>query len=116
MTKVATTKRFQASTLLAYSPQKTRLIINQIRGLDLDDALNKLPYINKKESKKIHHLLGSAANNLNLTEADFSNYTIKTIVAEEAQTLFRMMPRARGSAFKIRRRYSRVKVELAKKS
>lgn len=116
MTKVATTKKFQASTLLNYSPRKARLVINQIRGLSLDKALSMLPNINKKVNKKVYDLLKSAASNLNLTESDFSTYKVSSIMAEEAQTLSRVMPRARGSAFKVRRRYSRIKVELAKNS
>lgn len=116
MTKVATKKRFQASTLLNYSPQKTRLVIDQLRGLDLLNALDKLPNINKKVTKKIYDLLKAAANNLDITESDFKDYKIETIIAEEAQKLYRIVPRARGSAFRIRRRYSTVKVELAKKS
>lgn len=106
-------KDYTASTVLNYSPRKTRLIINEIRGLSLDKALDYLTRINKKGSKKISDLLKSAANNLSLTEGDYPNYKVKTIVAEEAQRLYRIVPRARGSAFRIRRRYSRIKVTLA---
>jgi large subunit ribosomal protein L22 len=111
MTK--TINNYTASTILNYSPQKTRLIINEIRGLRLDRALLSLQSMQKPKAKKIYQLLRSAASNLKLVEADYFNYEVKTIVAEEAQRLYRSMPRARGSAFKIRRRYSRIKVELA---
>lgn len=114
-TKVRTKTKFNASTVLNYSPQKARLIINEIRGLSLDQALEALPRINKKGSKKISDLLKSAASNLSLTEADYPTYLVSAIVAEEAQKLYRIKPRARGSAFRIRRRYSRIKVQLSEK-
>ena len=104
---------FTASTVLNYSPRKTRLVINLIRGVKLDKALLELTHNKRSKSKKIYNLLKSAASNLNLTEAEFTTTTISTIVAEEAQRLYRSIPRARGSANKIARRYSRVKVILS---
>ncbi len=108
-----TRPNFQASTVLKYSPRKTRLIINEVRGMGLDKAMNFLRNLNKGQSKKVHDLLKSAASNIQLVEGDYQKYTVKTIVAEEAYKLMRVKPRARGSAFRIRRRYARVKVELA---
>ncbi len=109
------TKNYTASTVLAYSPRKARYIINEIRGKRLDKALDLLTKLNKGQSKKVYNLLKSAASNLSLTESDYAVYTIKTVTAEEAQRLYRTRPRARGSAFRIRRRYSRIKVLLEKK-
>lgn len=109
------TKKFQASTVLAYSPQKTRLIINPLRGAVLAEAMDWLRFLKKGQNKKVHDLLKSAASNLNLAEADYVNYKISRIWAEEAQTYLRYKPRARGMVGKIRRRYSRVKVTLESK-
>jgi ribosomal protein L22 len=66
----------------------------------------------KGKTKKIYDLLKSAAFNLNLEENQYENYTISAIVAEEAQRLYRVVPRAKGSSAKIRRRSSRIKVLL----
>jgi ribosomal protein L22 len=109
-------KEYNATTLLAYSPQKTRLIINPIRGAVLEEAMDWLKFLKKGENKKIHDLLKSAASNLGLTESDYANYQIQSIVAEEAQTYLRYKPRARGMVGKIRRRYSRVRVALKPKN
>jgi ribosomal protein L22 len=68
--------------------------------------------MNKPKAKKITSLLSSAANNLKLTENDYSKFNLAHIVAEEAGILYRFMPRARGSAGKIRRRQARIKVLL----
>lgn len=107
-----TNKTYTASTLLNHSPRKTRLIINPIRGKKLSEALLILKSMNKPKAKKITSLLSSAASNLQLTESDYGNYSLSHIVAEEAGILYRFMPRARGSAGKIRRRQARIKVLL----
>lgn len=105
--------KFNASTILNYSPRKSRLVINAIRGLTLSDAIVVLATMGKGKNKKFADLLKSAANNLKLTDNDFTAYKIDVILAEEAQKLYRVVPRARGSAFRIRRRYSRIKVAIS---
>jgi large subunit ribosomal protein L22 len=104
--------KFTASTVVNYSPRKTRLVIDPIRGTRLTDALLQLKFNKRPKSKKIYDLLLSAASNLKLTEEEKSSFKVSTIVAEEAQRLYRMIPRSRGSAHRIARRYSRVKVIL----
>lgn len=106
-------KSYHASTVLKYSPQKARLIINAIRGKKITQALQILMFMNKSQAKKISDLVKSSYINLNLSDDDLKNYTIAQIVAEEAQKYYRVTPRARGSAHRIRRRYSRVKIKIA---
>ncbi len=107
-----TKSEYNASALLAYSPRKSRLIINAIRGMRLDKALDALTVINKGKSNEVSKLLLNAANNMKITETSYPYYIVDKIVAEEAQKLYRVVPRARGTAFRIRRRYSRLKVQL----
>ena len=107
--------KLTASTVINHSPQKTRLIINVIRKKNLQDALDILIHSNKPKAIKVHNLLISAANNLKVGKESYTNLIVSTIVAEEAQKYFRVVPRARGSAARIRRRYSRVKVWLEPK-
>jgi len=108
-----TNKKFTATTVINYSPRKSRLITNSLKRLPLNKALNQLILMKKGKTKKFYNLLKSAANNLELSEEEFSKYYIKTFIAEEAQKYYRIVPRARGSAFRIRRRYSRLKVQLS---
>ena len=108
-----TSNKATASTVLKYSPRKSRLIINKIRGMRLSEAFLALRTVRKGQAKKVSDLLRAAMNNMNLTEDDAKNYVISSIVAEEAQKYYRIVPRARGSAFRIRRRYSRVKVNIS---
>lgn len=111
--RLSRSKRFQAATILAYSPRKTRLIIDPIRGAILQEAMDWLKFLKKGQNKKIHDLLKSAAANLQLAESDYVNYVIREIIAEPAQTYLRQKPRARGMVGKIRRRYARVKVAIS---
>lgn len=104
--------QFTASTVINYSPRKSRLVIDAIRGKKLDQALDILIHANKPKSIQIYKLLISAANNLKVSREEYSKIIVKTIVAQEAQKYFRVVPRARGSAARIRRRYSKVKVLL----
>lgn len=113
MTVIRTKIKYDATLTLKYSPQKARLIINPIRGMRLDRAMEQLMFMKKGQSKNVYKLLKNAANNLQIQESDYSNYKINSIVAEEAQKLFRVVPHARGRADRIVRRYSRIKVELA---
>lgn len=105
-------RRTTASTTINYSPRKSRLVLNVIRGLKLDQALEQLKHLQKGKNKKFFDLLKNAANNMKIAEADYSGFVVSQIVAEEDKKLFRFVPRARGSAFKIRRRTTRLKVNL----
>lgn len=105
-------KRTTASTTINYSPRKSRLVLNVIRGLNLEQALEQLKNLQKGKTKKFFDLLKNAANNLKITEAEYKTFIVSEIVAEEDKRLYRFVPRARGSAFKIRRRTTRLKVML----
>ncbi|MBC7406472.1 MAG: uL22 family ribosomal protein [Candidatus Parcubacteria bacterium] len=106
-------KNYTASTVLNYTPQKARLVLNIIRGMVLSQALEQLAHNSRPKSKKIYHLLLSAASNLSLVETEYDKFKVDSIFAEEAQRLYRSIPRARGTAHRIARRYSRIKVTLA---
>lgn len=110
-----TTKTFDASRLLKYTPRKARLIINPLRGQTVRTAIDQLVVMKKGAAKDVYKLIKNATNNLGIQEQDFALFKIKEIVAEEAMRLYRVMPRARGSAAKIRRRYSRVRVVIEAK-
>jgi large subunit ribosomal protein L22 len=112
---MAIKKTFDATTLLKYTPRKARLIINALRGLTVKAAVDQLFVMNKGAAKDVYKLIKNATNNLGIQEQDYALFMIKEIVAEEAQRLYRIMPRARGSASKIRRRYSRVRVVIESK-
>lgn len=95
------------------APRKVRLVIDCVRGLGVDEALNQLKFINKKVAKDIEKLVKSAISNaVNNFELERNNLFIKEIKADDGPTLKRWMPRARGRATSIRKRTTHVDLLL----
>lgn len=96
------------------SAKKIRLVINVVRGLGVNEAINQLKFINKWAAKPVAKLINSAvANAENNFELDKNNLYIKEIKADEGQTLHRWMPKAHGRATPIRKRTSHISLMLA---
>jgi large subunit ribosomal protein L22 len=108
-----TTNKPTASTVVKYSPKKARLIADSLRGLSVDEAMSQLQLMQKGQTKKFYDLIKNGTNNLNVTPEEYKSLKISKLICEEAQTYYRVMPRARGSAFRIRRRFSRIKIWLS---
>ncbi len=98
------------------APRKVRMVANAIRGKRVADAFAQLALITKKATDPLAKLLKSAVanakNNFN-TEAD--NLIVKEIRVDGGIVMKRSMPRARGSAYPIRKRTSHVILVLAEK-
>lgn len=98
------------------SPRKVRLVADIVRGLDLEDALNRLAILNKKAVKSIEKLLKSAlANAEHNYELSKDNLFIKEILVDDGPTSYRWMPRAHGRATQLRKRTSTIKITLEEK-
>ncbi len=96
------------------SPQKMRLVADQIRGMPVDRAINLLTFSNKKAAQIIKKVLESAiANAENNDAADIDELRISEIMIDEARTMKRWRPRARGRANKILKRMSHVTVAVS---
>ncbi|MDC0077130.1 50S ribosomal protein L22 [Acidimicrobiaceae bacterium] len=95
------------------SPYKMRLVLNLIRGLKVQDALNVLTFTKRKAAIEIKQVLESALAN---AEANYnlnvSDLYISKAIANEGPTLKRFRPRARGRAGKINKRTSHLLIEL----
>ena len=95
------------------SPRKAKLIVNQVRGKDLEEALAILRLTPHAASPVLFKLIESAAANaVNNLEMDRSNLYVAEIFANPGPTLKRFKPRARGSASQILRRTSHFSVVL----
>ena len=98
------------------SPKKIRPILSNLRGMKASEAISVLNFLNKKAADPIKDLVISAVsnakNNNNLEEKDLY---ISEIFADEGKKLKRYRPRARGSAFMVRKRSSRITVILENK-
>jgi large subunit ribosomal protein L22 len=96
------------------SPQKARLVADQIRGLPVDKALNVLNYSPKKAAVLVKKVLESAIANAEHNEgADIDELTVAKIMVDEGPTMKRVMPRAKGRADRILKRSSHITVVVA---
>lgn len=100
---------------LRISPRKVRLVANLVRGKDVTVALNTLTFVSKKGKHPLKGLLESAIANAKNQNLEKDILMVKEIRVDTAQTLKRMMPRARGSGFPIHKRSSHVMMVLAPK-
>jgi large subunit ribosomal protein L22 len=95
------------------SPQKVRLIMDQIRGKNVEEALNMLSFAPQKGAfvlkKVIDSAVANAEQNLNM---DVDKLYIKQVFADEGPTLKRFRARAMGRATRIRKRSSHLTVIL----
>jgi len=98
------------------SPRKTRLVVDMIRGKQIQDALNILRFSPQPSAKLISKLLGSAVANAEQKGAsDVDRLYVKTIFVDGGAVLKRFLPRAMGRASKIRKPTSHISVVLAEK-
>jgi large subunit ribosomal protein L22 len=95
------------------SPRKIRLLMREIRGKRVEEALNLLSFAPQRGAPVLRKLIKSAvANASQHADVDVDNLFVKYIFADEGPTLKRFMPRAMGRATRIRRRTSHLTVIL----
>jgi len=94
------------------SPRKIRLIMDEVRGKKVEDALNILSFMPKKGAKILKKLIESAVANAENQNMDVDQLKIARIYADEGPMLKRWRPRALGRATMIRKRTSHLTVIL----
>ena len=99
---------------LQTSPQKVRLVADQIRGKDVQDAANILELSRKAAARPLRKLLQSAiANAENLDDQlDVDRLYVKEIYVDGGPTLKRIRPQPMGRAFRILKRQSHITIKL----
>ena len=96
------------------SPQKARLVADQVRGKPVEEALSILQFSPKKGADVIRKVVESAvANAENNAGADIDELKVKTIMVDEGPTLKRFRARAKGRGTRILKRTSHVTVIVA---
>lgn len=96
------------------SAQKARLVADQVRGLEVEKALNLLTFSTTKASGIIRKVLESAiANAENNEGADVDELKVSTIFVDEAMTMKRIRPRAKGRADRILKRGCHITVKVS---
>ena len=99
------------------SAQKARLVVNLVRGKQVEPALQILQYSPKKGAVLLEKLLRSAiANARERAGLDVDKLWVTGGWVNEGPTMKRFMPRARGSADTIRKRSSHITVVVGEKA
>jgi large subunit ribosomal protein L22 len=95
------------------SPQKARLIMDEVRGKKVDEAIRLLSFSPRKGSRILRKLINSAVANAEVNkEIDVDTLFIKRIYADQGPIMKRFRPRAMGRASRIRKRTSHLTVIL----
>lgn len=95
------------------TPRKVRAVTDLIKGKQVEEALTALQFLPKRAAAPIHKLLASAVANAEKNfGADRKSLVVRTITVDKGMVLRRMMPRARGSAARIKKRASHITVTL----
>jgi large subunit ribosomal protein L22 len=110
-------RAFQRTT--RQSPYKMRLVIDQIRGKSVNEALALLKFSKKHAAKEIEKVLNSAVANAEYKaresgdSVDVDTLYVKHAIINEGPKLKRFMPAAMGRATPIQKRTSHVDIVVA---
>ena len=109
----------EARAKLSYariSSRKVKIVIDLIRNKSVGEALAILKFTPKAGAEIVEKLLNSAiANAQNNHNMDVDKLYVAEVFANQGPTLKRIMPRAQGRAFRIRKRTSHITVVLKEK-
>lgn len=100
------------------SPRKMRLVVDQIRGKDVNEAYATLKFSKKRAAAQIEKVLRSAVANaeqdaLRDNEGfDVDRLFVEHVVVNEGPTLHRWRPAAYGRAVPVAKRTSAVEIQL----
>lgn len=99
---------------LQASPQKVRLVVDMIRGKDVQEASNILQLSKKSAARPVQKLLKSAVANAENREdkVDIDRLFVKEIWVDPGPTLKRVRAQPMGRAFRILKRQSHVTIKL----
>ena len=96
------------------SPQKTRLIVDMIRGSDVLGAIRLVKFLPQNAAKIVSKVLDSAvANAENNLGLDIDDLKVSQVYVNEAPTFKRFRARARGRGTRILKRNSHITIELS---
>ena len=95
------------------SPQKARLVADQLRGLPVERAIEILSFARPKAASTLRKVLESAIANAEHNEgADVDELHVGTVHVDQGPTFRRFRARARGRAGRITKRTSHITVTV----
>ncbi|MEZ5012802.1 MAG: 50S ribosomal protein L22 [Chitinophagales bacterium] len=103
----------------AGSPRKARYVVDLIRGLDIDKALNVLKFTNRRSADAVEKVLRSAIKNweqkFEMDAADSALY-VKECYVDGGKTMRRFQPAPHGRAYRIRKRTNHIVIKVASRN
>jgi large subunit ribosomal protein L22 len=101
------------------SPRKMRYVVDMIRGIEVNRALDILRFSTKEPSKRIEKLLLSAIANWQKKNEDVriekSNLYVKEVQVDGGRMLKRLRPAPQGRGYRVRKRSNHVTILLDSK-
>jgi large subunit ribosomal protein L22 len=103
------------------SPQKAKLVLDLIKGLRVEKAINTVAFTNKRIAPVVEKVLRSAVQNAQYLsderglDIDVDNLYVKTAVANEGPRMKRIRPAPMGRAFRYQRRIAHIIITVAEK-
>lgn len=101
------------------SPRKMRLVVDVIRGLNVDEALSTLHFMPKHAAKVAEKVLRSAVSNLHNKEEgsrlDASDLFVKEVFVNGGPSMKRVLPAPMGRAYQILKRSNHLTIVIAEK-
>lgn len=99
--------------MLRISPLKVRAVANEVRGKNVQAAIDYLTFCRRRSALPLLKLLKSAVVNADRKGGmDVDKLYIKELLVDNGPTMKRWMPRARGSASPVLKRSSKISVTL----
>lgn len=99
--------------MLRMSPRKVRAVADQVRGKNVQQAVDLLTFCQRRAARPLLKLVKSAVANAEQKGGmDVDNLYIKELLVDQGPTMRRWMPRARGMASQILKRTSKVSLTL----
>ena len=105
------TQYFAKLSNVPSSPRKMRLVVDMIRGMEVNRALGTLRFSNKAASKDVEKVLRSAIANWeqkNERKAEAGELFISKVFVDEGATLKRLRPAPQGRGYRIRKRSNHI--------
>ncbi|WP_158943400.1 50S ribosomal protein L22 [Granulicella sp. S190] len=103
------------------SPQKAKLVLDLIKGLRVEQALNTVHFSTKRMAPVVEKVLRSAIQNATYVsqeqglDVDVDNLYVRTAIANEGPRMKRIRPAPMGRAFRYQRRLAHIIVTVAEK-
>ena len=104
------------------SPRKMRLVVDMIRGMEVNQALDVLKYTKKEAAIRVEKLLRSAIanweakNEADRKELENGNVIVTSVMVGEGRTLKRIRTAPQGRAARIRKRSNHVTMVVGVKN